>query len=498
MFSDNISDMKIIIHLFAFFVWLLWMPDNLASGNHLPETLNRTIIVKGDRYYPPYEFINERGEPDGFNVELFRELAKELHLNYKLELEPWDQVRPKLENKEIDVITGMMISEERARKVLFGIPHSIITPGLFTRKSDYINSLEDLIGKQIIVQSGDRMHDYLIENNITSNIIPVQTQMDALQLLNEGKYDAALIGNYQGSFLIKKMKLKNLTVKTIDIDPQKYALAVNLDNEELLSLLNTGLYQLKANGTFDKLYEKWFAVYDQEFMLKKYRALFSTIGLIVIIMILFLLLLRYQLKLATSKITKQKNFLETLINTIPNPIVYIDHSQKIYGSNKAFADFFKSPETNDQKSNAAPLSEKDCKKILEWNEASDVGDLDHTINERLEKRITVPSTGELRDVVIQEAALKNKSGESVGLIGIFTDITETKQIERELAIHRNHLEKLVEKRTAELKDKNEELISINNELARLNQLFVGREFRIKELKNKIDTLQKEIEGHSGG
>jgi CheY-like chemotaxis protein len=155
------SDMNKNILLLIFFFWLIWMPDNLAFGNHLPETLNRTITVKGDRYYPPYEFINDQGEPDGFNVELFRELAKELHLNYHLELEPWDQVRPQLENKEIDVITGMMISEERAKKVLFGIPHSIITPGLFTRKNENINTIDDLLGKQVIVQSGDRMHDYL-------------------------------------------------------------------------------------------------------------------------------------------------------------------------------------------------------------------------------------------------------------------------------------------------------------------------------------------------
>jgi PAS domain S-box-containing protein len=490
-----ISNMKKTIPLLSIFAWLLLMPDNLAFGNQLP-TLNRTITVKGDRYYPPYEFINDQGEPDGFNVELFRELAKELQLSYHLELEPWDKVRPQLENKEIDVITGMMISEERAKKVLFGIPHSIITPGLFTRKNENINTIDDLLGKQVIVQSGDRMHDYLIENKITVDIIPVQTQMEALQMLNEGKYDAALIGNYQGAFLIKKMNLKNLTVKTIDIDPQKYAFTVNLDNEELLRLLNTGLYQLKANGTFDKLYEKWFAVYDQEFMMKKYQTIFSTIALVVGIMVLFLFLLRYQLKLATGKIIKQKNFLETLINTIPNPIVYIDHSQKIYGSNKSFEIFFKPPETNSKKSNIAPLSEKDCMNFLEWNNVSDVGNMDHTINERLEKRITVPSTGELRDVIIQEAALKNKSGNSVGIIGIITDITETKRIERELEIHRNQLERLIEERTAELKDKNEELVSKNKELARLNQLFVGREFRIKELKDKIDSLQKEIDRFS--
>lgn len=486
------SDMKKDLIRLAFFFWLLWLPGFKAFGFPLPETLNRTIVVKGDHYYPPFEFINERGEPDGFNVELFRELAKVLHLTYDLELEPWDQVRPQLENKEIDVITGMMISEEWKKKVLFGIPHTIITPGLFTRKNENINTLDDLQGKQVIVRSGDRMHDYLIENRITYNIIPVPTQLEALQLLHEGKYDAALIGNNRGAYMLKNEKLKNLTGKTIDIDPQYYAIAVNLDNGELISLLNSGLFLLKANGTFDKLYQKWFAVYDHELMIEKYRALFSTIAVVVTIMVLFLFILRYQLKRATRKITKQKNFLETLINSIPNPIVYIDHSQKIYGSNKAFENFFKPPVTDNQKYNEVFLGKKDFMSILEWKEASVTDNLDRTINERLEKRITVPSTGELRDIIIQEAAYKNKSGESVGFIGIITDITETKQIERELASHRNQLEKLVEERTSELKDKNEELMSTNKELERLNLLFVGREFRIKELKDKIKILKDEL------
>jgi PAS domain S-box-containing protein len=484
--------MKIAIPLLTFFAWLFWSPGNISCGNNLPEALNRTITVKGDRYYPPYEFINEQGEPDGFNIELFRELAKVLHLRYKLELEPWYIIRAQLENKEIDVITGMMISEERAKKVRFGIPHNIIIPGLFTRKNENINTIEDLAGKQVIVRSGDRMHDYLIENNITNYIIPVENQTDALQMLNDGKYDAALISNYQGAFLIKKMKLKNLTAKTIEIDPQKYALAVNLDNLELIGLLNTGLYQLKANGTFDKLYEKWFEVYEHESLIKKYWILLATIAMVIAIMVLFVLLLRYQLKLATSKITKQKNFLETLINTIPNPIVYIDHSQKIYGSNKAFENFFKGAGTNDQKANVSPLSEKDCMNFLEWNKTTDSSELDYTITERLEKRITAPSTGEIWDVIIQEAALKNNRGKPVGVIGIITDITEIKLIERELAIHRDQLERLIEERTTELKDKNEELISKNKELERMNQLFVGREFRIKELKNIVKELEDEL------
>jgi len=64
-----------------------------------------------------------------------------------------------------------------------------------------------------------------------------------------------------------------------------------------------------------------------------------------------------------------------------------------------------------------------------------------------------------------------------------TEITKHKKTEKELEKYRNHLEKLVKERTTELEEK-------NAELQRLNKLFVGREFRIKELRDKV----KELEG----
>jgi PAS domain S-box-containing protein len=64
------------------------------------------------------------------------------------------------------------------------------------------------------------------------------------------------------------------------------------------------------------------------------------------------------------------------------------------------------------------------------------------------------------------------------------DITEQKRAEEELAKHREHLEELVKERTKELEEKNEKL-------AQFNKLFVDREFRIKELKDKIKELEEE-------
>ncbi|MRT94301.1 PAS domain S-box protein [Ancylomarina sp. 16SWW S1-10-2] len=76
-----------------------------------------------------------------------------------------------------------------------------------------------------------------------------------------------------------------------------------------------------------------------------------------------------------------------------------------------------------------------------------------------------------------------KNGKVIKVYGNLIDITERKKAEQELTKHREHLEVLVKERTIELETK-------NKELARFNDLFVDREFRIKELKNEIDKLVK--------
>ncbi|HAT63621.1 MAG TPA: PAS domain-containing sensor histidine kinase, partial [Flavobacteriaceae bacterium] len=67
--------------------------------------------------------------------------------------------------------------------------------------------------------------------------------------------------------------------------------------------------------------------------------------------------------------------------------------------------------------------------------------------------------------------------------GIIRDITDRKKVEDELEKHKNNLEELVKQRTEEVSLKNEEL-------QRMNKLFVGRELKMKELKNLIKELQQ--------
>jgi len=309
---------------------------SLSAQNYGDNTVeNRILKVRGDQYYPPYEFLNDKGEPDGFNVELFRVMAEQLELKYEIELGPWNQVRDEMESGQIDVLLGLMVSEQRAEKMIFGIPHSVMTHGIFTRYGSGLDTVSDLKDKEVVVQQGDMMHDYLIQSGLTSKIIAVPTQLEALKLINQGKHDAALIGNFQGAHLISKFDLKRVKLQKSGLQPFNYAMAVKKGDDELIWLLNAGLYHLKSTGEYDRIYQKWFRVYE-EYDFKEnmtpYLIGLAAMALASILAIFFILLLKSRVKRATLRHTESESKYRTLVENSLDAI-FINQNDKIIYAN---------------------------------------------------------------------------------------------------------------------------------------------------------------------
>jgi PAS domain S-box-containing protein len=101
----------------------------------------------------------------------------------------------------------------------------------------------------------------------------------------------------------------------------------------------------------------------------------------------------------------------------------------------------------------------------------------------LEHRIIRKDNGAIRFLKAMGEVQYSASGEPEFMVGIANDITEQKKTEEELENYRKNLEDLVKERTHDLEEK-------NKELEKYNQLFVGREFRIKELKERVKELEE--------
>ena len=259
-----------IILLFALPVISLVISCEKDSGVVYPvneespqnKTDKKLLVAMGDQDYPPFEYIDKSGKPAGFNIDILRGIAAVMNLNIEIILGPWNEVRDKLEKGEIDILAGMYKTPERHKRVDFTIPHFISTYVIFVRDGSDIKSIADIKGKDVIVQDGDLGHDFIVQNGIAGRIIIKSDWADTISALSRGEGDCALVALLQGVILIDKLGIKNLHPLTEPVLQRSYCIAVTEGNSELLAKLNEGLNILKVSGEYDRVYEKWFSVYE--------------------------------------------------------------------------------------------------------------------------------------------------------------------------------------------------------------------------------------------
>jgi len=221
------------------------------------------VVVGGDFNYPPYEFTDRDGKPTGFNVDLTRAIAEVMGLNVEIRLGPWSEMREGLDDGRVDIVQGMAFSPERTHEVDFSTPHAQLYQSIWVRRDDRrIRSIEDLHGKTVIVMRNSIMQDFMVRFDPAAKLVLTDTLAEALKLLNDGKYDCALVSKLTGKHLEKQLGLKRIIPVAQPIITQPYGYAVKKGNQELLDKFNEGLAVLKRTGQYQEIRSKWLGVLE--------------------------------------------------------------------------------------------------------------------------------------------------------------------------------------------------------------------------------------------
>ena len=250
--SINLDWQSSIKHLFIG-VQLL-----ILSANIYAQGIGPVITVGGDHNYPPYEFINKNGKPDGYNTELTQAIAEVMGIKVEIKLDSWDYMKKQLEDGKIDLLQGISYSQERAKILGFSPPHSIVHQSIFARKGAvHIADVKDLSGKWVIVQNNGIMFEQLRTANPNILLVKTDTHAAALRLLASGRYDYAFVANLPGLYLGKELSLANIEPVGNPFPPKNYGYATLKKNKELLALFSEGLAILKNTGKQQAIYNKW-------------------------------------------------------------------------------------------------------------------------------------------------------------------------------------------------------------------------------------------------
>jgi signal transduction histidine kinase/ABC-type amino acid transport substrate-binding protein len=220
------------------------------------------LIARGDQSFPPYEFINESGQPDGFNIDLLKAISRRLEMNVDIGLDAWETVREDLAKGDIHLVTGMVRSAEREKRFDFSITHAGVFYCLFVRKESPIRNIDDARGKEILVHALAYSQDWLTQRHITDQVIPVSSPQEALQMLADGRHDCAVIERLSAIELLDYFKIGNVVMAGPPLMCAPYAFAVQKGDDRLLAKLNEGIHLMHQSGVYEDLYRKWFSVAD--------------------------------------------------------------------------------------------------------------------------------------------------------------------------------------------------------------------------------------------
>ncbi len=253
----------------------------------IPGTSN--VVVGMEQDFPPYSFVNDRGEPEGFNVDLVKSIARTMRFQIEIKTGSLKALQKLLRAGEIDLLAGMYYSIEKENIFDFSPAFTIIHHAVFSRTSSKkVNSVQELRGRELIVKRDDVMYDYILRTGLSDHPVPTETQIDAIRLLAQGKHDYALVDKLPGLYWCKELGLANIRITGESFWPEQYCFAISEGNHELLDNVNQGLSIIENTGQLDQIKDSWLAFGEtrstRPHTLTKYTLLISS-SLIVLLAI---------------------------------------------------------------------------------------------------------------------------------------------------------------------------------------------------------------------
>ena len=214
------------------------------------------LYVGTNAEFQPFEYL-EDGEIVGFDIDLINEIAKIIDMKIEVKNLAFDGLIPALQAKKVDlIIAGMSATEERKQFVNFTEAYYTSKQAIIVSKDNTtIVTFDDLVGKNVGVVLGFT-GDIAVTDIKEIDVQRYNGSSEAILALKANKIDAVVLDSEPAY----NYSLQNTELKMLDTNlaEETYAIALGIDDTELLEKINKALQTLKANGTYEILHAKYF------------------------------------------------------------------------------------------------------------------------------------------------------------------------------------------------------------------------------------------------
>lgn len=235
-----------------------------ADNNGAASDDDNVLRIGTEGAYAPFNYTNADGTLGGFDVEIANAICDDLQMTCEIIAQDWDGIIPGLKAGKYDaIVAAMSVTPERAKQVAFTDPYFSNALVFLAKKDssfDPANS-SDINTHSIAAQRSTISSQWLENAYPKADMKLYDTLSNAFLDLGSGRVDAMISDKLPALEWLGSASGSNYAIKGDEIDiNDNFAIAVRPNDEALQAKINKSLANLKSNGTYDKINQKYFAV----------------------------------------------------------------------------------------------------------------------------------------------------------------------------------------------------------------------------------------------
>ena len=299
------------------------------------------LVLSYDPSFAPIEFTDEQGAFSGFSSDLFGLIERSLGVTFAvITFDSWGEMLEAAREGKVDIVSQIAHTPQRERYLNFTNSYLQIPNVIVVRKD--INrplQIEDLKGMKVGVADNYAIHEVILENHPSIDLVPTSDEKMGLMQLSVGEIDAMIVYISSASYFIQHFGLSN--VKIAGTTPYEFNFAIG--SNKSLPLLNSVLQKALdsiPDEEIVRLRKKWYQIQEKKFYQDK-RFIAGVILIGALFSLAFFVIsawnraLRTKVNRRTRDLATARNYLSTIINSIQSAIISISADWKISEFNKA-------------------------------------------------------------------------------------------------------------------------------------------------------------------
>lgn len=385
----------------------------------------------------PYSFLNENGDPDGFNVELIRMIMDELDIPYVIKLKEKQYAFEDLRDGKSDLILGLSAGYHDAYGHYSENPVTLFTQSVASPKDKpvEITTFKDLSNHKVFVNDSSLCHHLMIDYGWGENAIPYSAvKLALLKVSTEG--EGAVVWNTLSlKWLINKYHIENLQLTPINMPHGEYRFMSN--DPVLLQRLDSVYSALDSSDKLTDLRNKWFYPDHQETGIPSWVWwLAACAALLALIMAIYAIAYNIQAKRLTEYNNKRNKRLALILETSRVRVWTYQVATQLFewrNENGQVAYTYTTDEfAHRYRSEDFQTLTEAIQKLANTEKPTLENDKEEEITLNLKARDVEDGDAEEKDFIIALSVLRrDKSGKASVILGTKRDVTELRKRERE-------------------------------------------------------------------